>query len=204
VQDAPVAIQAFALVGATGSVVPGPVASFDQPGDPGAPQTYVATIAWGDRSTGHGRVAADGLSGFFVNAAHAYARPGSYTITVRVTSAAGASAVSTNRVTVFSAKVCPKGSSEHGHNCLGDIQLAPGCVFAGPKLHVTIPRDAGVVSIRYSVDRRPTSFRGRGPRFAAAVPTAGLRSGTHRLTARITFRTGMPRTLLKTRPFAVC
>jgi hypothetical protein len=205
VVDAPLAVQAYALVGTVGGVVPGPIASFSQPGASHAvPGGYSAAISWGDGTTGRGGVIAGRSGGYLVDASHAYARPGNYSLTVRVTARTGATAQSTNRVSVFAAAVCPKGSAAKGHNCLGQISLPAGCLAAGSKLRVSIPSPLGIRRVSYSIDRGGKAIGGSGRRFVAALPTAGLTSGTHHLTARITFRSGHPPRASKTRPFAIC
>jgi hypothetical protein len=202
VVDTPVQLQAFALVGTVRSVLPGPVGSLA--GDGSLPaRAYTATISWGDRSTSQGRLVSGGGGGFLVQANHVYTLPGSYTITIRVLTSTGASAVSTNRVSVFTAGVC-RGHGKGGHNCLGQISLPAGCVIQPGRLKVGIPAASQIAGVRYSVDGDPRQVRGSGPHFSAALPTAGLHRGTHRLTAHITLLAGHPRHLVKTRAFAVC
>jgi PKD domain len=205
VADASLTVQAFALVGTVGGIVPGPVASFSQPGAPNStPGTYSATVSWGDGTSRPAEVIAGRAGSYLVNASHAYTRPGDYSLTVRVTAATGAAAQSTNRVSVFAAAVCPKGSAARGHNCLGQISLPAGCLAPGSKLHVSIPSPHGIRRVSYSIDNRGKAIGGSGSRFAAALPTDGLASGGHSLTARITFRSGHPPMLAKTRQFAIC
>jgi hypothetical protein len=202
VVDTPVQLQAFALVGTVRSVLPGPVGSLA--GDGSLPaRAYTATISWGDRSTSRGRLVSGGGGGFLVQANHVYSQPGSYTITLRVLTSTGASAMSTNRVSVFTAGVC-RGHGKGGHNCLGQISLPSGCVIQPARLKVAIPAASQIAGVRYSIDGDPRQVHGSGPHFSAALPTTGLRRGAHRLTAHITLRAGHPQHLIKTRPFAVC
>ena len=205
IADAPLSVQAFALVGTVGGIVPGPVASFSQPGASyAAPGSYAVTISWGDGSSSPGSVLPGKSGGYLVEGSHAYSRSGNYSLTVRVQAATGATAVSVNRVSVFAAAVCPKGSGAKGHNCLGDISLPAGCLTPGAKLRVSIPSAHGIRRVSYSIAGGQRSINGSGRRFAAALPTTGLASGAHNLTARITFRSGHPPKLSKTRPFAIC
>ena len=205
VVDAPLAVQAYALVGLTASIVPGPVASFSQSGEAGVgPGSYTATISWGDGSHSRGSVIVRHPGGYLVNGAHAYAKRGNYTVAVRVTAASGASSVGTNRVSVFTAAVCPKGSAARHQNCLGDVALPSGCVAPGTSLRLAIPSAGTIASVGYVIDHGSKFVEGRGRRFAAALSTVGLKSGTHRLIARVTYRTGRPRRLYKDRSFAVC
>ena len=207
VLDAPVTVQAFPLVATARSTIAGPVASFVDPADPGAPaRNYSAMIAWGDHSpTASGTVAGAKAGGYLVKASHAYARAAAYTITVRVRAAAGASAASTERVSVLAAAVCPKGPTAGAHNCLARISLPSGCVFPGDKLPVLIaPHFATeMATVRYVIDNQARAARGTGRTFAATLSTASLNSGKHRLTAYITYRSRHPPALWK-RPFAVC
>jgi hypothetical protein len=205
VVDALLTVQAYALVGTTGSIVPGPVASFSQYGASHAsPGSYSATISWGDGTSTQGAVLQGRLGNYLVDASHAYAKVGNYTLAVRVTAATGAAAQSTNRVSVFAAAVCPKASAAKGRNCLGEISLPAGCLAPGAGLHVAIPPTGNIRSVHYAIDDRTRWIAGAGPRFAASLPTAGLTGGTHRLTARIAFRSGRPPRLAKTRRFAIC
>jgi hypothetical protein len=179
------------------------VASFT--GDRSVPiSDYSAKITWGDGSTGKGRVVNGTLGNYLVQASHVYGKQGNYTMTVRVSSTTGVVAQSINRVSVFTASVCPKRSATRGRNCLGQIAFAPGCVIAGAKLEVNIPSSASIKQVSYAIDGSRKVIRGTGPHFRAGLPTAGLRDGTHQLTARVTFRSGRPRTVNKNRPFAVC
>lgn len=201
--DAPISVQAFALVGTVRSILPGPVGSLR--GDPSlAAHAYTVTVSWGDGSTSRGRLAPAGGGGFLVKTNHIYGEAGSYTISIRVATSTGDSAVSTNRVSVFTAGVCQSHGSGSGHNCLGQIALPAGCVIEGDQLRVSIPVSSQIAGVRYSISGGARNVRGTGPHFAAALPTAGLRRGTHRLSANIALQGGGPKRLVKTRPFAVC
>ena len=198
-------LQTFALVGTARGVVPGPVASFEVADAGGRPaHTYAVTISWGDDSTTRGTVVAVRPGGYLVEGAHVYAHPGNYTLTVHLYAATGARASTANRVTVFAAALCPKGSAAKGHNCIGDVALPSGCVLRGAKVRVSIPSATRIASVHYMIDGRRRQVAGRGPMFTAAIDTRTLTSGTHRLTAHIAFRSGRPRALVKTRKFAVC
>lgn len=201
--DAPLSVQAFALVGTVGSVIPGPIASLADAGDrimpPGG---YRVLIRWGDGRTGHGRVVVGPAGTYLVNAAHVYARQGSYSVTVRASAPAGASATSTNRVSVFAAAVCPKRASARGRNCVGQVVVRSGCIFRPRKLKVSIKGADSIAGVRYYLDRSRRRFGGIGPSFTAFLPTAGLSSGTHRLTAVFSLRSGKVRAVSRT--VAIC
>lgn len=205
VLDAPLSVQTFALVGTVRSVVPGPIASITDPGDPVAPPGgYRALIAWGDGRTSSGRVATGPAGTYLVLASHAYARQGNYALTVRVSTSVGASATSTNRVSVFAAAVCPEGAGRRGHNCLGQLSLPSGCVFRPNRLRVSILDASQIAAVHYFVDHSRRPFRGTGPTFAVALPTAHLSSGRHEVTAQLKLRSGQPGTISRTRPIAIC
>jgi PKD repeat protein len=99
--------------------------------------------------------------------------------------------------------VCPSGTAATGTGCPA-ISLPRGCVHAGDPLRVAIPSARQIASIRYTIDHRSRWVRGHGRRFAAMLSTRGLASGTHHLTARITFRSHRYRKSSKTRPFTIC
>lgn len=203
VVDVPVSLQSFALVGLTRAVVPGPVASFSA--DRAVPfGDYSASVAWGDGSRSVGQIARGPLGTFLVSASHVYRRAGTYSLIVRVASKTGATGQSTNRVSVINEAVCPKRSNNRGRNCLGEIAVPGGCVTQGDVLRVSVPSAGRIAGVTYRVDHDHGATRGTGRRFAAALPTKRLSRGTHKLTATITFRSGHPRTLSRSRSFAVC
>jgi hypothetical protein len=205
VADAPLQLQAFPLIGIVRSVVPGPIASVSDPADATNPRAkYSVKIGWGDGSTSRSTVVTRRPGRFLVNANHVYVKRGNYTLTVHVRAAAGASATSRNRVSVFAAAVCPKGSAAGGHNCLGEIVLPAGCVLPGHKLRVSIPSPANIARVRYTIDKQTKTSAGTGRRFGAALSTTGLNGGTHHLTTRIRYRSGVPSIISQTRKFAVC
>ena len=206
VTHSPLSVQAFALVGTTRSIIPGPVASVS---DPAASQANgagdTATVTWGDGARDATTVRRDDATGaYLVMAQHEYAKPGNYTLTVRVRTSNGASAVGENRVSVFAAAVCPKRAVSRGRNCLADVSIPAGCVRAGAALHVAISGTPNLTSVRYRIDSRGHLIPGRGRRFAAALSSAGLTTGRHHLTAMLRFRSGRPQTMTRTRTFAVC
>jgi hypothetical protein len=118
-------------------------------------------------------------------------------------STTGVTGQSTNRVSVINAAVCPNQSRSPGHNCIGEIAFPTGCVNQSDALRVSIPSAAHIATITYRVGHGH-STRGKGRRFAAALPTTRLSPGTHKLTATVIFRSGHPLTFTRTRSFAVC
>ncbi len=79
-------------------------------------------------------------------------------------------------------------------------------MFPGDQLEVSIPRGVAVnvADVRYVIDHQARALAGTGRQFAVALSTAGLSSGIHHLTARVTFHSGRPLKLSQTGTFAVC
>jgi hypothetical protein len=74
---------AGALQGTAGQPVSGTVATFTDPDTNATAGEYSASISWGDGSASAGTISGSG-GGFTVSAAHTYASPGSYAITVTI------------------------------------------------------------------------------------------------------------------------
>src|SRR5262249_31015070 len=85
----------------------GVIASFTDPGH-GTAGDFSATVAWGDGSSSAGTITPSG-GGFTVSGSHTYAQAGSYTATVTVADAGGASASGTVTVTVADAPLSAVG-----------------------------------------------------------------------------------------------
>jgi hypothetical protein len=204
ISHAPITLQAYALVSTTRGLLSGPIAQFTEPGIQATPPTdYTARIDWGDHASSTGRVRRAQSGSYLIDARHVYRAAGSYNISVEIKAKAGATARDTNRVSVFTATICPKGISA-GRNCLGQLALPTGCVIPGRPLDISIPSPSNIATVRYTIDHSSLGVVGVGRRKTAQIGTTGLRSGTHHLTAHITFRTGEPRKLSRTRPFAIC
>jgi hypothetical protein len=90
VADAPLTGVSKSLAFVEGLAASRVVASFHDADPAGSVGDYTTTINWGDGSTSPGAVSADG-DGFDVAGNHAYARAGSYPVTVSITDAGGAS-----------------------------------------------------------------------------------------------------------------
>jgi hypothetical protein len=204
VSDAPISVVATALLGTVKAVINGQVATFTDPGDPGAsPAGYKATIDWGDHSSSHGNVeSARSGGGFVVTAAHAYKRSGIYSMTVTLHAVAGATSSNSTRISVLPAAICT--GRTKGKSCLGQLNLPAGCLLRDKTMPVWLTRPSVVKSVRYSIDRSKQTFPGKGRKFLANLPVAGLKSGTHKIIAVITYTRGQPRTGTVIAPFIVC
>ena len=106
------ALSAFgAPVGATeGATFSGAVASFTDADPNGAVSDYSATINWGDLTSSVGTVSANGRGGFNVSGSHVYAEEGTYTVTVAIRDAGGATASATSSANVADAALSATGS----------------------------------------------------------------------------------------------
>jgi hypothetical protein len=104
VADAPLSASPVSFTTAEGAVFSGPVATFtDADPSPTTAADYTVTIDWGDgTASSAGVVAQPGGPGtaYTVSGAHAYALDGTYTPTVKITDAGGATAQVTPRATV--------------------------------------------------------------------------------------------------------
>ncbi len=100
----------------------------------------------------------------------------------------------------------PKGLRRRNRNCLGELELAlpTGCLAPGKPLSISIPTATNIASVTYTIEHTSLKARGKGDHFAAHIATTGLKRGTHQLAAGITFRSGEPRQLSRSRPFAIC
>jgi hypothetical protein len=228
VVDAPLTFASFSSSPAIveGNTFSGQVASFSDGYAAATASDYTAVINWGDGQTSSGTVSAGNPHA--VTGSHFYAEACTCRVSVTVHDVDGNTVtddgaggdvgpqttikVAANptggpggpALSIPAGAVCPVGSAANGENCLGGIALPTGCVRAGDRLKVAVPAARNVVSVRYTIDRRPRWVAGRGRRFVASLSTSGLATGKHHLTARIRFRSGRPRTLSKTRTFAIC
>ena len=101
VQDAPLSSTPISVVATAGSPFTGPVATFTDADPAGTASDYSATIVWGDGSITPGSVSA-ASGGFAVTGTHTYAKTGSYSTTVSITDAGGASTVAHGTATAGS------------------------------------------------------------------------------------------------------
>jgi phospholipase C len=81
-------------------VFDGPVATFTDAAGTGSVTEYSATISWGDGSTSTGTISPNGTSGFSVTGGHTYLLAGTYSFSVFIQDAGGASALASGQTTV--------------------------------------------------------------------------------------------------------
>ena len=90
----------------------GTVGSFTDADPNGALSDYSATINWGDQTSSAGTITANGSGGFVVSGSHAYAEEGTYTVTVMVSDAGGATASAATSASVADAAVALTGAAK--------------------------------------------------------------------------------------------
>ena len=105
VADAALTASGTGLTGQAGTPIVGRVATFSD-ADPGGTVTdYTATITWGDGTpSSRGTITQLG-TGFAVNSTHTYARAGSYSTTIAISDAGGATGSGSGTATVSSAPI---------------------------------------------------------------------------------------------------
>ena len=99
VADATLSSSATSLTGQAGTQIVARVASFSDADPAGAAADYTATITWGDGAMSAGTISALG-GRFAVNGTHTYARSGSYTTTIAINDAGGATTTANGKATV--------------------------------------------------------------------------------------------------------
>jgi hypothetical protein len=204
VEDAPINLQGTSLVGTARALIAGTVATLTDPADPGAPASdYSATINWGDgtHTTGRVRTGAGGL--YLIAGRHAYASSGIFTITITAEATHGATATTTNRVTVLPATICT-GHAHHGKTCLGQIQLPKGCLLQQTSLPINMKGLSQVRNVIYTLDHGHKQIPSRGANYSAHLALKHIAQGMHTVTAHITYKSGRPPTGTITSGFDVC
>jgi hypothetical protein len=106
VGDARLIASGKTVSGVEGASFTGVVASFTDADPAAAAADYSAVISWGDGQTSTGTIAAT-ANGFSVSGSHAYAEEGSYTVSVKITDAGGASASATGSASIVDAALTP-------------------------------------------------------------------------------------------------
>ncbi|HJT34020.1 MAG TPA: DUF4214 domain-containing protein [Pirellulales bacterium] len=145
IDDAPLTAMAVTLSATEASSLTGAVASFTDADPNGTVSDYTATIDWGDGTSVTGSIAAGTSGGFDVSGTHAYAEDGTYTVSVKITDAGGATATATSSVTVTEPELTGASASITGQErvALGTVpgsanSAAPQAVLAtfthGPNL----------------------------------------------------------------------
>ena len=100
-RDAPLSAGPVTFTATTAATFTGTVATFTDADPLDTAGKYTATIEWGDGATSAGTVSANsGASGFVVTGSHAYASPGTDSVTVVILDSGGATATSNGRAMV--------------------------------------------------------------------------------------------------------
>jgi len=109
VADASLTVTGAPVTTVESGSVGGRIASFSD-ADPNATTAdFSANINWGDQTTSPGAVTSDGNGGFLVSGSHVYAEEGSYSVTVTVSDAGGASTSATSSAGVADAAIALMG-----------------------------------------------------------------------------------------------
>jgi len=100
-----------------GATLSGQIASFADADPNGVATDYAATISWGDQTSSAGTVTANGSGSFVVSGSHLYSEEGTYTATVTISDAGGATASATSSAGVADAALTAIGSAPfHEHH----------------------------------------------------------------------------------------
>jgi hypothetical protein len=100
IMDAPIVATGIPVTAVAGKAFTAPVASFTT-GDPNASAgDFAATIDWGDGHLSTGTISPSLGGGFNVSGGNTYARPGSYDISITITSTGGSTAAADSTATV--------------------------------------------------------------------------------------------------------
>ncbi len=153
----------------------GQVATFSDSDPAGTSSDYSATINWGDGSSSGGSISAVS-GGFAVNASHGYTTPGSYTTTVSIADAGGASTVARGTATVTAITPAAQTSSP---TTIGTT----GATLAGT---VNPHGQATTASFQYGLDSRYSGL-GNGPTYtqSTAVQQVGSDASAHFISAPV-------------------
>ncbi len=109
--DAALTVSGASVTAVEGAGFSGTLASFTDADPNAAVSDYSATINWGDQTSSAGTVTANGNGGFVVSGNHVYAEEGSYTATVAISDAGGASASANSSATVADAAITLTGAA---------------------------------------------------------------------------------------------
>jgi PKD repeat protein len=109
--DAALTVSGASVTAVEGAGFSGTLASFSDADPNAAVSDYSATINWGDQTSSAGTVTANGNGGFVVSGNHVYAEEGSYTATVAISDAGGASASANSSATVADAAITLTGAA---------------------------------------------------------------------------------------------
>ncbi len=105
VSDAPLTAAGQNIQAAEGQAFSGAVASFTDLDGAGALGDYTASIGWGDGSTSSGTMVANAGGGFTIVGSHTWTDEGTYSITISLQDAGGATAKAVSRAQVADAAI---------------------------------------------------------------------------------------------------
>src|SRR5207302_9223172 len=111
VGDAALTASGGSISAKEGASFAGQVATFSDADRNGALSDYTATITWGDGQSSTGTISLGAGGTFVVSGSHAYADEGSYTVSVQIADAGGASISTTGSATVGDAALNGQGAS---------------------------------------------------------------------------------------------
>jgi hypothetical protein len=114
IADSALTAQGTSFSSAEGTAFLGTVASFTDADPNGAPGDYTATINWGDGQTSTGTITSGPAGNFLVSGNHAYMEEGSYTVSVAIADAGGASTTAGSSAAVADAALTAQGTSISG------------------------------------------------------------------------------------------
>lgn len=166
------------------------VGSFTDADPNGAVLDYSATISWGDQASSAGTITANGSGGFAVSGTHTYAEEGTYTVTVTVSDAGGASATATTSATVADAAITLKGAAKftehHKANFTATVATLTDADPGGTAADYTgqITWGDGTTSACPSATCTIVARSGGG--FTVSGSHNYLRNGTYTVTIRLT------------------
>src|SRR5206468_12733947 len=122
VSDAALTASGDSISATEGASFAGQVATFSDADRNGALSDYTAMITWGDGQSSTGTISLGAGGTFAVSGNHTYADEGSYTVSVQIADAGGASISTTGSATVGDAALNAQGAS---------INATEGAAFSG-------------------------------------------------------------------------
>ena len=109
--DAALTVTGASVTAVESAALSGAFASFTDADPNAAVSDFSATINWGDQTSSAGTITANGSGGFVVTGNHVFAEEGSYTVTVAISDAGGASASANSSATVADAAITLTGAA---------------------------------------------------------------------------------------------
>jgi parallel beta-helix repeat protein len=112
VADVALTLTGASVTAVEGATFNGLVASFTDADPNEVASDYSATINWGDQTSSAGTITTNGSGGFVVSGNHAYAEEGTYTVTIIVSDAGGATASAATSASVADAAIGLTGAAK--------------------------------------------------------------------------------------------